>query len=387
MPLSFNNQLNNFRIKLFILIAVILFVLFISTKFNNSSEPSVVNTGQVINNNNEQAQTIDVVKKFSPAVVSIIVTAEVPKYEQCESEDEFAPGVCQTGTELVRISAGSGFILSPDGYIATNKHVVENEKASYVVVLNDKVNKNKKYPVKLISRDPNNDIAILKIDAENLVYVNFADSNKLEVGQTAIAIGYSLGEFDNTVSKGVVSGLARSLNTSGERLKGLIQTDAAINLGNSGGPLLDINGNVLGMNTAVLEAQSIGFAIPGNNVKTDFEEVKISGGIKSIPIAFLGVRFIPITPEFKKNSDLPFDYGMLVVRGKTISDVAVMPGSPADKAGIKENDIILEINGKQLDENYMLSDALDNQKPGDRILIKIYQKGNIKDFNLVLGKK
>ena len=365
-----------------------------------------VSTSTVVKIIDEQSQVIEVVKKNSPAVVSIVASAQVPKYEQCYKQgtpfmdlppefqqffDYQIPGLCESGAELKKVGAGTGFILSSDGYIATNKHVVIDEKSEYTVILNDKNNFGKKFVAKVLARDPNNDIAILKIDAKNLPFVSMGDSTSLQVGQTTIAIGYALGEFDNTVSKGVVSGLSRTITAGGartgaERLKGLIQTDTAINPGNSGGPLLDISGKAIGMNTAMADAQSIGFAIPINEVKRAYNQVIKTGKIEKISKAFLGVRYMPVTKELKEKNQLPFEYGMLVARGEKSTDLAVLPGSPADKAGIVENDIILEIDGKQLNEEYLLADSIADKKPGDSISLKIYHKGDTKNLKIVLGK-
>lgn len=365
-------------------------------------------SGQVIKVVSEESQVIDVVKRASPAVVSILETAEVPKMEQCaktgstsDIPSEFQqffgdvqiPSMCQNGTQKQRVGAGSGFLVSSNGYILTNKHVVSNEKAEYTVVLNDKNNYGKKVPAKVLARDPNNDVAVLKIDMNDLPFISFGDSKKLQVGQTAIAIGYALGQFDNTVSKGVISGLARSIeasDTSGsgsEELRGLIQTDAAINPGNSGGPLLDIAGNVVGMDVAMAQGQSIGFAIPINVARADYEQVASTGLITPAVRPFVGVRYVPVTPEIQSANKLSYDYGVLVVRGENQTDLAVVPGSPADKVGIQENDIILEVNGKQLNEQYLLSDAIDGMKPGDSIDLKIVHKGDIRNIALTLGKQ
>ncbi len=374
-----------------------------------TSQPSAAaTTTQVIKVVSEESQVIDVVKKNSPAVVSIIASAEVPKYEQCyqnvpspdipQDMQQFfnfnIPSMCQNGTQTEQIGAGSGFIVSADGYIVTNKHVVEDTSAEYTVILNDEKNQGKKVVAKVLARDPDNDIAVLKIDLGDLPFINFGDSAQLQVGQTAIAIGYALGQFDNTVTKGVVSGLARSITAGGlstgngsETLTGLIQTDAAINPGNSGGPLLDINGDAIGMDTAMADGQSLGFAIPINLVKDAFNQVKNSGTITAADKAFLGVRYIPVTADLQTNNKLPYDYGMLVARGDTAGDLAVLPGSPADKAGIIENDIILEADGKQLNESYALSDAIAAKKPGDSIALKIFHKGEVKTINVKLEKQ
>jgi serine protease Do len=369
-------------------------------------QPAPIQNNEVIKVVDEQSQVIEVVKKAAPAVVSIVATAEVPKFETYydnpgsglppEFQQFFnfnVPQQRQNGTEKKRIGAGTGFLVSPDGYIVTNKHVIADEQAQYTVYLNNDANRGEKIVAKVLARDPNNDLAILKIDKTNLPFLSFGDSSKLQVGQTAITIGYALGEFDNTVSKGVISGLARTVTAGGgfgeatEDLKNLIQSDAAINPGNSGGPMLDLEGNVIGINVAMANAENIGFALPGNNAKEAFTQLKNTGTIKEKEMTFLGVRYLLITDDLKEANRLPFDYGALVIRGETKQDLAVVPGSPADKAGIVENDIILEINGQKINSNNQLTDLLANYKPGDTIQLKIYHKGQEKEVNVKLEKK
>ncbi len=342
---------------------------------------------------NEQSQVIEVVRKASPAVVSVVASAEVPTFETFY-QDPFSgapeglgdffnfrvPQRRQSGTEEVRIGAGTGFIVSADGYIVTNKHVVNNPNAKYVVYLNDEDNRGEKIEAKILARDPNTDLAILKIERQELPFLGFSDSSKLQVGQTAITIGYALGEFDNTVSKGVVSGLARSITAGGsgspaEILKNLIQSDAAINPGNSGGPMLNIEGDVIGVNVAMASAENIGFAITGNEAKRAFDDVKQTGKIEKVKKAFLGVRYVLLSKEMKKKNNLPYDYGVLIIRGEQLEDLAVIPGSPADKAGLIENDIILEVGGKKVNGRNKLTDLIEKHKTGDKIKLKIYHKG------------
>lgn len=338
----------------------------------------------------EQSQVIEVAKKASPAVVSIIATAEVPTYETLyEQFFNFSiPSQVQNGTEKKQVSAGTGFLVSADGYIITNKHVVEDEGAEYTVILNNEKNFDEKITAKVLARDPNNDIAVLKIDKTDLPFLDLGDSDSLQVGQTAIAIGYALGEFDNTVSKGVVSGLYRSITAgtgrSTENLQNLIQTDAAVNPGNSGGPLLDIEGNVIGVNVAMADAQSIGFAIPINEVKDSYEEVKSSGTIKKDSRAFLGVRYIAVDDNIQEKNDLPYNYGVIIVRGEERSDLAIVPGSPADKAGLAENDIILEVNGEKVTARNSLQKLINKYQPGDEIKLKVYKDGAEKEISLKL---
>jgi S1-C subfamily serine protease len=216
----------------------------------------------------------------TPAVVSIVISKDVPKlevvYQNPFGDDPFfrnfnvrVPVWRQRGTERKKVGAGTGFIISKDGYILTNKHVVADEQADYTVLLSD----GRKAVGDVMYKDATHDIAILKISGDNLTPVKLGDSNALKLGQTVIAIGNALGEYNNSVSTGIISGLNRTIQASSgrnvETLAGVIQTDAAINVGNSGGPLLTLDGQVIGVNVAtVLGASSISFAIPINTVKS-----------------------------------------------------------------------------------------------------------------------
>jgi serine protease Do len=379
--------------------------------FGSDSQAAQINQGNVVVVS-EESQVIKIVKDNSPAVVSIIASAEVPKMEQCYQNSPFSnsdlfnsfgidgldqffnsqiPSVCQNGTEKKQIGAGSGYLVSADGYIVTNKHVVANESAEYTVILNNAENRNEKVSATVLARDSVNDIAILKINKNNLPYVTLGDSDNLQVGQTVVAIGYALGQFDNTVSKGVVSGLMRSITAgdgsynSSENLEGVIQTDAAINPGNSGGPLFDLQGKVIGMNVAIVQgSQNIGFALPINAIKTVYESVKKTGKIER---AYLGIRYIPINQDIKDKNKLSYDYGVLIVRGEQPGELAIVPGSPADKAGLVENDILLEVDGQKLDADHSLTQIIAKHKPGDSLSLKIYDKGQEKNINVVLGNQ
>ncbi len=337
----------------------------------------------------------DVVEEVSPAVVSIIVSKYVPVIEEYyinpfeEFERFFGrdfgfkiPQYRERGRELQQIGGGTGFIVSPDGLIVTNKHVVYDESAEYTVLMNDGT----KYPAPVLARDPVQDIAILKISAHNLPTVKLGNSDDLRIGQTVIAIGNALGEFRNTVSVGVISGLSRTITASGggiiEQLEEVIQTDAAINEGNSGGPLLNIYGEVIGINTAMAQgAENIGFAIPINKAKKAITDVQTKG---RIVYPFLGVRYILITKSIAQKNNLPVDYGALIVRGNEPGEVAVIPGSAADKAGLRENDIILEIDGQKITPENSLSKLILKHDVGDRIVLKILRQGEEKIIDAVL---
>jgi len=353
----------------------------------------------------EESAVISAVDKVAPAVVSIIVTKDLPKIEQYYSNpfgSEFfreffgqdfndlfgqqaVPQYRQNGTEKTEIGGGTGFIVSADGYIITNRHVVLDQAAEYTVLMNDEA----KYPAKVLARDALNDLAVLKIEKDNLPTVELGDSANLKVGQSVIAIGNALGEFRNTVSTGVISGLARSVTAGGagigsEQLINVIQTDASINPGNSGGPLLNIAGQVIGINTAMAQgAQNIGFAIPINEVKSTIESVQKNGRIVR---PWLGVRYVIINKAIADANKLSVDYGAIIVRGQNRTDLAVIPGSPADKAGLVENDIILEINpsggsgqaGQKITEENLLANLVVKFKPGDEITLRVMHQGKEK---------
>ncbi|TET84389.1 MAG: PDZ domain-containing protein [Candidatus Nealsonbacteria bacterium] len=326
----------------------------------------------------EKSPIIEVAKKVCPAVITIVITRDLPKIEGFYffpfGSQRFIIPKFNKKREKTKIGGGSGFIVSPDGYIITSSHVVADPKADYTIIFEPK----KKYSAKVISRDPINDVAVLKINAKNLPYLELGDSEKIELGQTVIAVGNALGEFHDTISTGVISGLSRyitaysGLTHQAARLRGLIQTDAAINPGNSGGPLVDIEGKAIGVNTAmVMGAQNIGFAIPINYAKKDLEEVKKYGKIRR---PFLGVRYVLLDKMIAEKNRLPVDYGALIVR-ETLGESAVVKGSAADKAGLKEYDIILECNGEKITVKNPLANILQKLKIGEEIKLKVLREG------------
>lgn len=352
----------------------------------------------------EESATISVVKNILPAVVSIVVTKELVEYYQMTGPDvfpfddeffkEFFPfeiqipqqkGEVKEKREKREVGGGTGFIISADGLIVTNKHVVVDSKAEYSVITND----NKRYDAKVLGQDPFLDVAVLKIEAKDLPVVQFGDSDKLQIGQTVIAIGNTLSQYRNTVTKGVVSGIGRQVTASGgagfvETIEGAIQTDAAINPGNSGGPLVNLAGQVVGINTAVSrEGQLIGFALPINSVKQVIESVKKYGKIVR---PWLGVRYILITPELAKKNQLSVDYGALIVRGEQRDELAIVPGSPADKAGLEENDIILEAKGEKVNSDNPLAKIISKHEPGDILNLKVISKGETKNIPVTLAE-
>ena len=332
---------------------------------------------------------INVVKNVSSSVVSVVLTKNVPIFKKYwetpwETPHELfpelqVPGYRQEGTETQKVGGGSGFIISTDGLILTNKHVVKEKDVDYTVILND----GEKYPAKVLARDPIQDLAVIKIEKKNLSPVKLGDSDNLQSGQTAITIGYSLGEFQNTVSVGVISGLDRNIVAEGEKIEGVIQTDAAINRGNSGGPLLNLSGEVIGINTAMaFGAENIGFAISINRVKRTIEEVKTKG---KITYPFLGVSYLLINEELKQEYGLSVNYGALIIRDD--NGISIIPGSGADKAGLQENDIILEINNAKITEENSLAKIILGYKSGDKIKLKILRQGEEKNIKAELGER
>lgn len=337
----------------------------------------------------------DVVETAIPAVASIIVSADVPIIERYydDSLGPFGrffgsiPRERQIGTQRQEIGGGTGFFVSADGYLVTNRHVVDQEGVDYSVVTNN----GEMHEVAVVAIDPVLDVAILKVEAEtDFPFLNFSQIEDLRLGEPVIAIGNALAEFPNSVSVGVVSGLSRNIIASDgwrsqEALEGVIQTDAAINRGNSGGPLLNTAGEVIGVNVAVAgSGENIGFALPASVVSAVYQSVIEHGEIIR---PFLGVRYLQITKEIAARNDLPLDYGVLIVRGEDRTDLAVIPGSAADRAGLTENDIILEIDGQKLDGSQSLASLLRTYSVGDEITLKVLQDGEEKTVTVTLDEQ
>lgn len=343
---------------------------------------------------------VQVVDQSSQAVVSIVASKDVPIIEKFFvdpfADDPFfkqffggdsgfrIPQFRQKGTQTQEVSFGSGFIVSSDGLIITNKHVVSDVAADYIVLLAD----GSKKAAKILARDPIQDLAVLKIEGSDLPSLRLGDSAKIKIGQSVIAIGNSLGEFKNTVSVGVVSGLHRSIVATGastgpEALQELIQTDAAINPGNSGGPLLNLRGEVIGINTAIAQgAENIGFSIPVNKAARALDSVKKFGKIVT---PFMGVRYVAITKSLAAEQKLGRDYGVLLKPAD--GEPAVVAGSPADKAGLKEGDIILEFNGTRIGPEHTLSSLIQNHNVGDSVTLKIFRDGKEIEIKVILEER
>lgn len=328
----------------------------------------------------EESVITKVIEESLPSVVTvgIIKTSQDRGFIQIDPFNPFSPFQQVPGKKRsIDQNIGSGFVATSDGYIITNKHVVADTEATYKVLTND----NKKYDVEKIYRDSLNDLAILKINATGLKPLSLGDSSSLKLGQTAIAIGTPLGEFTNTVTVGIISGLGRGITAGSpfegfvEKLDNVIQTDAAISPGNSGGPLLNSSGQVIGVNTAIAqEGQNIGFAIPVNVVKDLLKDFQGRGNSFEKP--YIGVRYKMVDTQTAVLNELA--EGAYVVE--------VMKDSPAEKAGLQDEDIIVEFDGQKVkgDDEQGLAKMILKKKIGDRIMVKVWREKEIKTFTLTL---
>ena len=310
----------------------------------------------------EESAVIDVVSKASPAVVSILA-------DTVEFDIERGPVSSQQGI-------GTGFIIESDGLILTNNHVVRDRSIKYTVLTNN----DQKYSVTKIDRDPSNDFAILRIDAKDLATLNLGDSDSIKVGQKAVAIGNALGRFTNTVTVGVISGIGRGINATSESgllsatIDNVIQTDAALNPGNSGGPLLDLSGSVIGINFAIsASAENIGFVIPINTIKPVLAGYKAEGKIVK---PYIGVSYQIVTKDVASVRNLP--------EGAFIRQV--LPGTPADSAGLRTGDVITKLNGEAINEDNSLATILNKYKVGDAVELEVNRDGSVIKFKVKLGE-
>lgn len=342
--------------------------LFKALENNNSltSRETVKDDGNKIITEEEE-NIANLVNKVSPSVVSIVTTSQ--------GRSLYGP------TE--ESGAGTGIIVGKDGYIMTNKHVVSGVSEVEVVLTDGTTYEN----VRVIGSDPLNDIAFLKIEGvKDLPAAELGDSGSIRVGQKVVAIGNSLGQYQNTVTSGIISGTGRPIAAQDgetvENLNDLIQTDAAINPGNSGGPLLNLAGQVIGINTAIIEdAQGIGFAIPVNTTKGLLKGVLAGKGVER---AYLGINYIPITADIAKRFDLPVKKGAYVKASEGGSPV--VGGSPADKAGVRENDIITKVSDVELGASAGLSSLVAEYAPGDTVELTILRDGKEIKLRVTLAK-
>lgn len=306
----------------------------------------------------EDAEVTAVVERVLPSVVSIDIVQQTPS------------AVFRSGYPVspVTVGGGSGFFISEDGLVVTNRHVISDPDSKYVVLTQD----GRELPAEVLALDPALDLGVLKVEGSGFPALELGDSDALKAGQTVIAIGNTLAEFQNSVTKGVVSGLNRSLIAGDfeeeELIEEAIQTDAAINPGNSGGPLITLDGKVVGMNTAISdEAQSLGFALPSNALARAVESVRAHGRIVR---PWIGVRYVLVDKEIARNEGLNHDYGALIL-GSGQRDPGIVKGSPADKAGLRERDVILEIDGQRVGEPRSLATIISRLKPDQIVVLKV----------------
>ncbi|HSX01840.1 MAG TPA: trypsin-like peptidase domain-containing protein [Candidatus Saccharimonadia bacterium] len=321
----------------------------------------------------ESSAVIDVAKKVSPSVVSITSKAVTAGY---------------FGSPVEQDAAGTGIIVSSDGLIMTNKHVVADDTATYTVIGSD----GKELPgARVVARDSINDIAFVRVNATNLPSVTLGDSGSVQVGQQVVAIGNALGQFQNTVTSGIISGIGRPVmagdssgaSSAAESLSNLFQTDAAINPGNSGGPLVNLAGQVIGMNTAVAGqgAQNIGFAIPINDAKPLITSVAGSGKIVR---PYLGVRYVPLTKDVATANNLKASTGAWLRADD--QNPAIVSGSPADKAGLKSGDIITKVAGTAITDANSLQSLIGQHKVGETIELTILRDGKTQTIKVTLAQ-
>lgn len=305
-------------------------------------------------------------KKVNPAVVNISTSKEIKRQNNFPYGTPFNP---QQGNQKKNFSLGTGFIINEEGDILTNNHVIDGADEVIVTLSNGKSLK-----TKIIGKDTKLDIAILRpVEVAKYPFVNLGDSDKLEVGDWVVAIGNPFG-LGHTVTAGIVSAKARYL---GGPYDDYIQTDASINPGNSGGPLFDTNGDVIGINTAIVpQGQGLGFAIPINLVKEVLAELSKNGKITR---GWMGIEYSDVTPEVAQQNGLTEPTGALLTK--------IVPGDPADKAGLKPGDIILEFDGKKIESAHVLPSLIAKKAPGSKVNVLFLRGGKRFEFSVTLSSQ
>jgi serine protease Do len=370
--------------SLAILLLLVLFVGFIggflgSRVDNNSARVATSTAAKQQYISNESELIASIAGNVGQSVVSINTTSNVS-----------APDIFGFSQDQDQQAAGTGFIISSDGIIVTNRHVVPAGTTSVSITLADGTTYNDVQVIGRTAASSPIDVAFLKIgnlNGKQLSPVTLGDSAKVRVGDHVVAIGNALGQFQNTVTSGIISGYGRDVTagdqtgSSTENLTDLFQTDAAINEGNSGGPLVNINGEVIGMNTAVAgNAQNIGFAIPINDLKGLISSVLSNGRLQQ---PYLGVRYVSLTNDLSKEFNLKVSRGAYVTSGN--GEPAVVPGSPAEKAGIKDGDVITKVNSINIDNKTSLTSALSKFKVGDKVTLTILRGGKAQSLQATLA--
>ncbi|MGD8731962.1 MAG: trypsin-like peptidase domain-containing protein [Anaerolineales bacterium] len=313
---------------------------------------------------NINSAVTEVVRDVGPAVVTVI--------------NQRPRGISLFGTPINRSSSGSGVIISNQGYIVTNNHVIEGAESLEVILADGTT-----LPAKLVGSDIYADLAIMHVEGEMPAVANWGNSDTLKPGEALIAIGSPLGDFTNTVTVGVVSATERSIEIAQDyALEGLIQTDAAINQGNSGGPLLNLSGEVVGINTLIVRgdgqgsvvAEGLGFAVPSNTARAIAEQVILNGYFAR---PNLGIRWVTITPALAARYRLPVDHGIYITE--------VEQNGPAARSGLTPGDIITELQGEPIDSEQPFQNLLFKFEPGDRVTLQIQRQGDLIEQNVNLG--
>lgn len=314
----------------------------------------------VIANDSVRTAPARVVREVGPSVVTVV--------SQLPSQTGFF------GTFQPPPARGSGVIIDPRGYIITNHHVIEGARQLYVILADGR-----QRPARLIGSDyPFSDLALVKIEGENYPTARLGDSDAVQAGEWVIAIGSALGDLRNSVTIGVISGLGRSLQTRDVVLDDLIQTDASINRGNSGGPLVNLNGEVIGINTAIIrggteQAEGIGFAIPSNTVRYVADQLITRGRVAR---PYLPIEFIPITPRLAAWYNLPVDYGLFIQ--------SIRQGSSLMQAGVRPGDILLSLGGQRIDEEHPLLRILARHQVGEEVEIEFWRDNTVQTVRVTL---
>ncbi|MDB5183942.1 MAG: putative HtrA2 peptidase [Candidatus Saccharibacteria bacterium] len=338
---------------------------FIASRLSGTSSLTRSSSGDgnaVISQDEEDISSV--ASKVGPSVVSIMTKEQTQSFQGVQTQE----------------GAGSGIIISSDGYILTNKHVVSGSSQLSVVTSDGTVYDN----AKVVGTDPLNDLAFVKIDGvSNLSAATLGDSSSVRIGQKVVAIGNSLGEYQNTVTSGIISGTGRPISAQEgdtvENLTDLLQTDAAINPGNSGGPLVNLSGQVIGINTAIAaDAQSIGFSIPINSTKGIIKNLLKTGKVER---AYLGVNYVSITPELAKQYNLPVKQGAYVASD---SGSSIIAGGPADKAGIKDKDVITKVGDINVGDQGSVSSLVSEYTIGDQVQLTILRGGKTMTVTVTL---
>ncbi len=317
-----------------------------------------------------------IIRKTSPALVSIILTKHTARDSRSSDSD-----IPQTELET-----GTGFFADKNGLILTNRHVVYELDGEYWVWWN-----NKKYFAEILGRDHVNDVAVLRIQERDTPHIQLGDSSRILLGESVVALGNVFGELHNTVSAGIVSGLSRNIYAVDEpyrktfELRGLIQTDAAINPGNSGGPLLNMQGKAIGINTATVSGyENIGFAIPINHARFDIQEIQKFGTIRK---PYLGIRYITLDASLASRYGLAVDYGAYILREPEPDGLGVIPQSPADRAGLKEGDIIVSCENQRIAYDKTLKDIIREKQIGSKVKLKVVRQDKELETELLIEEQ